>query len=272
MNIRHLLVCASLAACAIAADDSPNTLTSAEKAAGWVLLFDGKTMNGWDDPRQKTPPGDAWSIDDGCLKAKSHPRITEDLFTKDTYRDFDLQWDWKIAPAGNSGLKYRIQQHLFIAPREASDVRQRFEAQVERSFLHPVETRPEHGQDYVVGFEYQMTDDAKNGDALGNQKHTAGALYDMITPSQAAAKPAGEFNHSRIVVRGNHVEHWMNGVKVVDGSLDSEAALAGIKSRWGVAPHVYDLLAKQPKKDCPISLQNHGDECWFRGIKIRKLQ
>jgi len=94
----------------------------------------------------------------------------------------------------------------------------------------------------------------------------------MVAPSKAATKPVGEFNHSRIVLRGNHVEHWMNGVKVVDSALDSPDVLQGIKSRWGVAPHVYDLLASQPKKSCPISLQNHGDAAWFRNIKIRGIE
>ncbi len=123
----------------------------------------------------------------------------------------------------------------------------------------------------MAGFEYQLTDDLSNSDATSNFKHTAGALYDMVGPSAHATKPVGEFNHSRIVVRGNHVEHWMNGVKVVDSTLDSPAAMEGIGKRWSVAPKMLDMLSKQPKKDCPISLQNHGDEAWFRNIKIRRL-
>jgi hypothetical protein len=252
-----------------AADPAPNTLTPQEKSDGWVLLFDGKSMQGWDDPRTKTPPGDAWSVEEDCLKANPHPRITEDLFTSQTYRDFELTFEWKISTAGNSGVKYRIQKHLFIAPNDPAHPVRGFEAVVERSFEAPVLERPDHGQDYVIGFEYQLTDDSKNGDALGNVKHTAGALYDMVAPASHAAKPVGEFNVSRIVVRGNHVEHWMNGVKVVDSSLDAPSAMEGIRRRWANAPHVRDLLADQPVKDCPISLQNHGDAAWFRSIKIR---
>jgi len=234
---------------------------------GWITLFDGKTMNHWVDPRQKTPPGDAWTIEDGCLKAQAHPRITEDLFSEGTYRDFELEFDWRISPGGNSGLKYRIQDHIWV-PR---GVPGKFELQVERGYENRISQRPERGQDYVVGFEYQMTDDSSNRDAKSNPKHTAGALYDMVAPSRAASKPVGEFNHSRIVVRGNHVEHWLNDVKVVESSLDSPAALSGIETRWSVAPHVLDLLKNQPKKDCPISLQNHGNDAWFRNIRIRKL-
>ena len=259
-KLAGLLLLASV--CAVA----QNALTPEEKKEGWILLFDGKTMNNWVDPREKTPPGDAWTLEDGCLKATRHPRITEDLFSKDTYRDFDLMFDWRISPGGNSGVKYRIQDHFFVRP-----AKEKFELQVEHSLENPVTERPEKGQDYVVGFEYQLTDDSSNRDATSNNKHTAGALYDMVAPAKAATKPVGEFNHSRIVVRGNHVEHWMNGVKVVDSALDSPDAIAGIEKRWSVAPKVVEMLAKQPKKDCPISLQNHGDEAWFRNIKIRRL-
>jgi hypothetical protein len=269
MKISSLIVCAALFA--LASRGADNTLSPEERQAGWILLFDGQTMNNWDDPRLKTPPGDAWTIEDGCLKANPHPRITEDLFSKDDYTDFELEFDWKISPAGNSGLKYRIQDHRFIPPEEPGTGRERFEQSVERAFIHPVTQRPSRGQDYVIGFEYQIIDDKRNEDAHAGPKHAAGALYDMVAPSRSATKPVGEFNHSRLVVRGNHIEHWMNGVKVVDSSLDSPEALQGIQSRWGIAPHVYQLLATQPKKNCPISLQNHDSAAWFRNIKIRRL-
>jgi hypothetical protein len=269
---RFACLLALLAASLWAADPVPNTLTSQEQHDRWVLLFDGKTMQGWDDPRAKTPPGDAWTIDGDSLKANPHPRITEDLFTSRNFRDFELAFEWKISPAGNSGVKYRIQKHLFLSPFDPAHPVHGFEGLVNRSFEVPMLSRPDHGQDYVIGFEYQLTDDSKNGDALGNAKHTAGALYDMVAPSSNASKPVGEWNTSRIVVRGNHVEHWMNGAKVVDSSLDAPAAMEGIRRRWANAPHVRDLLADQPVKDCPISLQNHGDAAWFRSIKIRVLQ
>lgn len=245
-----------------------NVLTAKEKADGWVLLFDGKTMNGWADPRQKTPPGDAWTVEDGSLKTLPNPQITEELFTTQTFRDFELSFQWRISAGGNSGLKYRIQDRLLLHPVQPGE---RFEASVERSYKNPVTQRAGKVQEYVVGFEYQITDDALNRDAAGNQKHTAGALYDMVAPSQHVAKPVGEWNQARIVVRGSHTEHWLNGVKVVDSDLKSPAALEGVTKRWADAPHVYELMTKQPKRDCPISLQNHGDDAWFRNIKIRKL-
>ncbi len=264
-RVKSYRIAAAAAMVAIGANGQ--TLTPQEKSAGWVLLFDGRSMNGWVDPRQQTPPGDAWAIEDSCLKATSKPAIVEDLFSAQTFRDFELVFDWRISRAGNSGLKYRIQDHLFVLPRKPNE---KFEASVQRTFQQRTNPRPHKGDDYVVGFEYQITEDSTNPDAKSNPTHTAGALYDMVAPTKPAARPAGEFNHSRIVLRGNRVEHWLNGVKVVDASLDAPEAMAGIRKRWSIVPAVYEMLSKQPRKDCPISLQNHGDEAWFRDIKIRR--
>ena len=112
-----------------------NQLSPAEKAAGWKLLFDGKSYANWEDPTKKSPPGDSFIIEEGCLKAVAHPKIVEDLFTKDLFADFELEWDWKISHAGNSGVKYRIQDHLFLADQKTP----RFEDLVQLSFdAHPV--------------------------------------------------------------------------------------------------------------------------------------
>lgn len=264
--MKRLVLAACVTALAVCAQ---NALTPEEKKQGWVLLFDGKSFAGWEDPSKKTPPGDAWTIEDGAIKTLRRAKITEDLFTKRTFGDFELAFEWRISQGGNSGIKYRIQHHLWLQNTKPME---RFESSVERSFGEPISQRPANGQDYVIGFEYQMTDDTKNRDALSNPKHTAGALYDMVTPASAASKPAGEWNQGRIVVRGRHVEHWLNGVKVVDASLDDPAVLEGVRRRWKDAPHVLDLLANQPKHDCPISLQNHGDDAWFRNIKVRTLK
>jgi hypothetical protein len=236
--------------------------------SGWVTLFDGKTMAGWEDPRQKTPPGDAWAIEDGCLKANRHPRITEDLFSKELYRDFELMFEWRLAPGANSGVKYRIQDRVFLTRGGMG----KFEDWVNSSMAHKPAARPDRGQEYVVGFEYQMLDNGRNADARHGRDHQAGALYDIVGPEKDVTRPVGEFNESRLVVKGNHVEHWLNGVKVVDTDLDSPLALERIAKRWEHGTPVGDALSKQPRKDCPISLQNHGDDAWFRNIKIRKLE
>jgi hypothetical protein len=108
--------------------------------------------------------------------------------------------------------------------------------------------RPAKGQEYVIGFEYQVLDNEKNPDARRGTNHQAGALYDMISPSKDATRPVGEFNHSRLVVKGDAVEHWLNGVKVVDGSLNAPEVAKGTGARWGTDSQVYELLVKHPKR------------------------
>src|SRR3954467_14405928 len=150
--LRIGVLVAAIAAPVWAAD---NELTRQEKAAGWKLMFDGKTFTGWEDPSKKSPPGDSFAIDDGCLKALRHPQINEDLFTSATFTDFDMQFDWKISPAGNSGVKYRIQDRIMLAPTTPG---QKFEDLVNLSLKNRRTDRPEQGQEYVVGFEYQALD------------------------------------------------------------------------------------------------------------------
>jgi len=245
-----------------------NQLTPSEKSAGWKLLFNGKDMSEWDDPRQKSPAGDAWTIEDGCLKARARPRITEDLFTQETFSDFELVFDWRISPGGNSGLKYRIQDHVFLRGGWTG----RFEDLVNLSLRDRRSDRPARGQDYVIGFEYQILDNALNADARAGLSHTTGALYDMVPPQRPASRPVGEFNHSRIVLRGSHVEHWLNEVKVVNADLAAPEIRDHVAKRWTIDSPVYRLLAGQPKQLCPISLQNHGNDAWFRNLKIRAVR
>ena len=255
-------------AAALCAGAQDNALTAREQKEGWKLLFDGKSLSQWVDTRELKPAGDAWVIEDGCIKTIGHAQISEDLFSKQSFGDFELVFDWRISPGGNSGVKYRVQDSFWLGQWSRGE---RFEALVDRSMREPRAVRTEKGAQYIVAFEYQLTDDASNGDAKSNVKHTAGALYDMVAPGEKHLKPVGEFNRSRIVVRGNHVEHWLNGDKVVDSTLDSPAALEGITKRWSVAPQVLEMLSKQPRKKCPITLQNHGDVAWFKNLKIREL-
>jgi hypothetical protein len=254
-----------LAACAIAAD---NELTPQEKKAGWKLLFDGKSFKGWEDPAKKNPPATSFVIEDGCLKSIQRPAITEDLFTAAKYSDFELVFDWKISPGGNSGVKYRIQDRVMLADEVKG---QKFEDRANGSIKSRRTDRPAKGQEYVIGFEYQVLDNEKNADARRGTNHQAGALYDMISPTKDATLPVGQFNHSRLVVKGDHIEHWLNGEKVVDGSLNDPGVEKGTGQRWGTESPVYELLVKHPKHQCQISLQNHNTEAWFKNVKIKKL-
>jgi hypothetical protein len=265
-NVLRIATLACVAALAAPAAD--NQLTREEKAAGWRLLFDGKTYANWEDPTKKSPPSNAFTIEDGCIKSLPHAAIDEDLFTKQRFGDFELEFDWKISPGGNSGIKYRIQDRVMLADVVKG---QKFEDRVNASMKNRRKDRPAKGQEYVIGFEYQVLDNEKNPDARRGTNHQAGALYDMISPAKDATKPVGEFNHSRLLVKGDHVEHWLNGEKVVDGSLKDPGVAKGSAARWGTESPVYDLLVNQPRKMCQISVQNHDSDAWFKNIKIRKL-
>jgi hypothetical protein len=130
----------------------------------------------------------------------------------------------------------------------------------------------DRAQEYVIGFEYQLIDNSQHRDARRGAKYQAGSLYDMAGAVTEAARAPGEWNAARIVVRGNRAEHWLNGVKVVDTPLDAPEVLESVGRRWGKDSEVYRLLATQPRRETPISLQNHDDEAWFRNVKIRRLK
>jgi hypothetical protein len=265
-----MMLCRPFLLAALAAGahaQAPNTLTQEEKAAGWILLFDGKTMSGWDDPSRKNPPGDSWTIEDGALKATRRPKVRQDLFTSANFRDFELTFEWRISPRGNSGLKYRIQDRFFVEEHPDNPALKKFEDRTNYRMIHRLKTPPSGGQEYVIGFEYQVID---NGSPARPGAQHAGSLYDMIPAAKDASRPVGEWNQSRIVIRGIRFEHWLNGAKVVDSSLDSPQAKAGIDKRWGAGSPVAKALL-DPKPEGPICLQNHNDEAWFRNIKLRRL-
>ena len=275
MKLKSLLYLSWLLVSASAAL-AQNSLTAEEKKAGWKLLFDGKTMRGWKDPSKLSPPANAWTIEDGCLKAVGKPQYREDLVSVQTFADFELQFEWKMSVGGNSGLKYRIQEFV---PLSGDDIKKakKFEDALNgamKTGKPPTRASAMKGgesQTYVIGFEYQTIDDDKHPDARRGALYQSGSLYSMIPRIKQAAKPIGEFNQSRLVVKGNHIEHWLNGEKVIDASLDDPAIGAGLEKRWGKSSAVYQMLTKQPKKKCPISLQHHNDAAWFRNIKIRAI-
>ncbi|MGQ9633238.1 MAG: 3-keto-disaccharide hydrolase [Bryobacteraceae bacterium] len=270
--MKRWLTAAVLLSSAFAAD---NRLSPEEAKAGWVLLFDGRTMKGWRDPAARTPPGDAWTIEDGCLTTRPGARLAEDLLTAESYGNFELVFDWRVSPRGNTGVKYRVQRLIFLDESRAQPGPGGFEGMLGREFLNPRSDRARlaegaRGQEYVVAFEMQLIDDEGHPDANNGPDRRAGALYAMLPPSSSPARPAGEWNTGRIVVRGDQVEHWINGVKVLEGSLRSPAVQQGIARRWRAAPEIGRLLS-QPKPAGPISLQYHGDKVWFRNLKLRRL-
>jgi hypothetical protein len=234
---RLVYIIALMASCAAVAVQGAdlNTLTDAEKADGWNLLFDGQDTSGWRTCGRADFPKEGWVIEDGCLKNVGG-KHGGDLVTKQEFTDFDLKFEWRISPGGNSGVKYLVK-----------------------------ETNTSKAG---VGFEYQVLDDLKNEDSLNGPNRQAGALYYIIAPNDAKhLKPVGEFNEGEIVVRGNHVEHWLNGAKIVECELDSPALKAAIaKSKFA------KLTWFGQKKPTVILLQDHGDTAWFRNLKIKELK
>jgi hypothetical protein len=231
-----LLLCLSLPP-AVAAD---NQLTQAELAEGWRLLFDGKSSDGWLEVTGKPFSPNSWTVEDGCLKTLVRPGGAQDIRTLDRFRNFDLQFDWKVLKDGNSGVKYLL-QHI-----------DEWNNQLGR-------------QARARGLEYQLADNA-GPDAVEPVRSTA-SLYSAIAPSPATAPAVGAFNHSRIALRDDHVEHWLNGVRVVAFELTGPGAQ---KIFQGLRKKDEDPAAPI-QRETPISLQNHGTEAWFKNLKIRRL-
>lgn len=221
------------------AEPAPNALTAAEKKAGWKLLFDGQSSKGWRLFKGTAFPEKGWGVQDGTLRFTPAGEKPGDIVTVDQFESFELKLDWRIAPGANSGIKYLVDEAMV-----------------------------KDGGRYGLSFEYQILDDDKHPDAKKGKdgNRTAGALYDLIAPKQKAARPPGEWNEARLVVDGNRVEHWLNGVKVVEferGSPELKALIAESKYKtiagFGEAPRGHVLL------------QEHGDEVAFRNIKIRPI-
>ena len=207
-----------------------NTLTEDEKKAGWKLLFDGKTTEGWKGYK-KDKPADAWKIVDGALTLDGKGG---DICTVEEFADFELQIDWRISAGGNSGIMYRVS-----------------------------ETK---GAPYETGPEYQVLDDDQHGDGK-NPLTSAGSIYAVYAPAKKVVKPAGEWNRTKIVAKGNRLEHWLNGEKVCDAEIGSEDWNAKVaKSKWAKVT----TYAKETKGK--IDLQDHGNKVEYKNIKILVLK
>ena len=234
----------------VAAQSRPNQLTAQEQSAGWQLLFDGKTFAGWRGLGYDSVPTAHWKISDGAIRKlpsgaiprlpDGQPSVGGDLMTIAAFRDFELAWQWKVVPGSNSGVKYNVSEEFSLA--KASN----------------------HA---ALGFEYQILDDSLNEDNK-IPSHRAGSLYDLFPPTpNKVLKPVGDWNSSRLVFRGNHGEHWLNGVKIVEFDLGTprmDSALAKSKYR--------SITGFADRKTGHIILQDHGEEAFYRDIKIRTFK
>ncbi|HVX48829.1 MAG TPA: DUF1080 domain-containing protein [Chitinophagaceae bacterium] len=210
-----------------------NTLTPNEKKEGFILLFDGVTKNGWRTYQGK--PG-SWAVEAGTLYCQKTPEQQySDLITNDQYENFELRIDWKVEPNANSGIMYMVTE--------------------------------QYEQSYLSGPEYQLLDnEGYKGKIEDYQK--AGAAYAIKAPSVDATKPVGEWNHTVIIVNKGHVEHWLNGKKIVEYELWSDEWKAAKEhGKWK------DAAGYGMSKTGHIAIQDyHGDgKVWFKNIKLRKL-
>jgi hypothetical protein len=202
---------------------------------GYISLFDRKTLNGWRTYQNK--PADSWSVKDGIIYCKGSSSDKSDrradLITINEFENFDLSLDWKISSQGNSGIMYMVTEQYPTA--------------------------------YLSGPEYQIIDDKNFPEKLEDWQKTA-ANYAMHTAPGAHPRPVGEWNNTRIIVSHGHVQHWLNGEKVVEYDLWTDdwnkRRAAG---KWHDAPG-YGMSKKGH-----IALQDHGSEAWFRNLKIKQL-
>lgn len=220
----------------------PNTISPNEAKEGWTLLWDGQTSEGWRGARLNSFPEKGWKMENGILKVMKSGGAESanggDIVTTKKYKNFILKVDFKITEGANSGVKY------FVSP----DMNK--------------------GAGSAIGCEFQILDDDKHPDAKLGVKgnRTLGSLYDLIPAPADKPFNKKDFNTATIIVRGDHVEHWLNGMKLIEYTRQNQM--------WDA------LVAYSKYRDCPnfgnwesgnILLQDHGDEVWFKNIKIKEL-
>lgn len=206
---------------------------AADAAGEWQPLFDGKTTQGWRSYRKSTFPDKGWKVEDGILKKVAGER-GGDIVTEREFGDFEFTWEWRVAKNGNNGVKYLVTEQRANGP----------------------------------GHEYQLLDDDGHPDGKRGLKRQTASFYDVLPPKKdRKINPPGEWNASRLLVRGNHVEHWLNGEMVLEYELGSEALLAAVANSKFKGAEGFGLKVRGR-----LMLTDHGDECWFRNLRIRELK
>lgn len=238
------LACNSSTDQSLGTDSSANTMvsnTATTKDTAWISLFDGQTLQGWHS-YGKTSPGAAWDVDSGAIhlnasdKKNYQTKGGGDLVTDQEFGDFDLQLDWKISRNGNSGIIFYVQ-----------------------------EDTAKYKETWNTGIEMQVLDNAGHPDAK-IVKHRAGDIYDLITSSPETVKPAGEWNHVEIRSEGGKLTCFLNGTQVISTTLwddNWKKLIAGSKFK--------DMPGFGTSKTGHIALQDHGNDVWYKNIKIKRL-
>jgi len=209
-----------------------NTLTDAERAEGWALLFDGESMKNFRGFKQEAAPA-GWEVQDGAIVRTGQ---AGDLITAEKYESFDLAFEWRISEGGNSGVMFHVS--------EGDDF----------------------GATYETGPEYQVLDNAVLGED-GDMRTSAAANYALHAPTEDLTNPPGEWNEARLSVHAGHVEHWLNGEKVVEYELGSPEWRELVTASKFVEWPAYGQAATGH-----IGLQDHGDRVWYRNIRIREIR
>lgn len=222
---------------------------SAAQAEGFLPLFDGESFDGWRGLGRDDVPAEHWRVEDGMIRkvaSGSIPRAADgqvleggDLMTVERFSDFELEFEWKVAPGANSGVKYNVSEAFSTA------------------------NGPPTG---ALGFEYQVLDDNLHADAE-IPSHRVGSLYDLIAaPDSKPVRPVGVFNHSRLIWSGGHGEHWLNGELLLSFDLGTPR----FDSLFAASKYA-DLAEMNVARAGHIVLQDHGDDVWFRNIRIKNL-
>ena len=226
-----------------------NELTNDELSDGWKLLFDGRTLDGWRGIGKDIVPENQWSVEDGAIRnigkgniellADGQPSNGGDIMTVEQFDNFEFCFEWKILEGGNTGIKYNVSEEMSMM--------------VEPKFS-------------ALGFEFQLLDDNAAEYINENSTHLCGSLYDMIPAKHAQVNPVGQYNKGRLIVNGNHVEHWLNSKKVVEFDLGTKKLDSLFKKS-----KYRDYKGFLSKRKGHIVIQNHNEDVWFRNIKIRKF-
>jgi hypothetical protein len=214
-----------------------------------IVLFNGRNLDGWMWSIDPSPAPPSWAAENGTLRTTPGKGQEVYLLTRDAFTDFDLSFEWNGDPGCNSGIKYRFQGYWVDGK---------------------LKTEPEGpGRIEPVALEYQIADDEAHPDALGDAKHSTASVYEYWAPQKPGPAKANVWHSGRIVARGLHIEHWLDGQKVVDISLDSPDVQESFRqsSRKGSSP----LLAKQERRTSPIALQFHDGTVRFRNLLIHRL-
>ena len=223
-----LIASLAISAAATAGEQAPNSLSDKEKADGWKLLFDGKNTDQWKSFKVDTFPSKGWKVDEGWL-VKIGGERGGNLLTKEEFTDFEFSWEWRMAEGGNNGVKYFVDES--------------------------------RGN---IGHEYQML--AQPGKKPTNSY--TGSFYAVAAPTgKIDIKLPPETNHSRIVVKGDNVQHWLNGILVLEYVCGSKEILDGVANSKFKKDRDFGK-----KLTARIMLTDHGSECAFRNLKIRELK